>query len=258
MVWTCGRTEQQGVVTHSRKKRRSVHLWTRHQTPERKRNWTLFILICWGQYIRSHTSVPDMQSGSLTATLDILLGTQCGHRWGHWEYGTLHCGYGITWSLRLRRAQEFKSRGLNEVRRKNDIRQEYPAPYTQQDNGIIGRLWDLHARDGGSTKATLALFFGYIYVKNRFFYSGHNSTPGESEMQPFGCRAFVLTKDRKKLDGKAQTGIFLGYTSKSKCFIVCTEYGTPERKPQEVDIKERGVQHGLLPRNRYICRHRHD
>ena len=82
-----------------------------------------------------------------------------------------------------------------------------------------------------------------FYVKNRCFHSAHNSTPYEmffgerpnlSEMQPFGCRAFVLTEDRKKLDSKAQTGIFLGYSSRSKCFIVCTEDGFPERKPSKM------------------------
>ena len=44
----------------------------------------------------------------------------------------------------------------------------------------------------------------------------------------------MLTEDRKKLDSKAQTGIFLGYSNKSKCFIVCTEDGTPERKSSKM------------------------
>ena len=35
--------------------------------------------MCWDQYIRSHTIVSDMQSGSLSATLDMLTCTQCGH-----------------------------------------------------------------------------------------------------------------------------------------------------------------------------------
>ena len=58
--------------------------------------------------------------------------------------------------------------------------------------------------------------------------------PNLSEMQPFECRALVLTEHRKKLDSKIQTGIFLGYSSRSKCFIVCTEDGTPERKPSKM------------------------
>ena len=58
--------------------------------------------------------------------------------------------------------------------------------------------------------------------------------PNLSEMQPFGYRAFMLTEDRKKLDCKAQTGNFLGYSSRSKCFIVCTEDGTPEQKPSKM------------------------
>ena len=37
-------------------------------------------------------------------------------------------------------AQEYKSRGFNEVCRKNGIRQEYSAPYTPQENGKIERV----------------------------------------------------------------------------------------------------------------------
>ena len=39
-------------------------------------------------------------------------------------------------------AQEYKSRGFNEVCRKNGIRQEYSAPYTPEENGKIERMWD--------------------------------------------------------------------------------------------------------------------
>ena len=58
--------------------------------------------------------------------------------------------------------------------------------------------------------------------------------PNMSDMKPFGCRAFVLTEDRKKLDSKARRGFFLGYSSRSKCFIVCTEDGKLERKPSKM------------------------
>ena len=58
--------------------------------------------------------------------------------------------------------------------------------------------------------------------------------PNLSEMQPFGCRAFVLTEDRKILDSKAHTGIILGYSSSSNCFIKCTERGFPERKLSKI------------------------
>ena len=101
--------------------------------------------------------------------------------------------------------------------------------------GHCHRNGEARARDGGSAES--------FYVKNRCFHTAHNSTPYErffgerpnlSEMQPFGCQAFVLTEGRKKLDSKAQTRIFLGYSSRSKCFIVCTEDGTPERKPSKM------------------------
>ena len=121
--------------------------------------------------------------------------------------------------------------------RKNGIRQEYPAPYTPQENGknerVLGTVTGT-ARCMLETAGQLKQLWPYVlattfYVKNRCFHSAHNCTPYErffgerpnlSQMQLFGCRAFVLTEDRKKLDSKAQTGIFLGYSSISKCFIV--------------------------------------
>ena len=38
-------------------------------------------------------------------------------------------------------AKEYKSRGFNEVCRKNGTRQEYSAPYTPQENIKIERVW---------------------------------------------------------------------------------------------------------------------
>ena len=122
-------------------------------------------------------------------------------------------------------AQEYKSRGFNEVSGKNGIRQEYSAPCTPQVNGKIERVWGTvtgMARCMLETAGLPKQLWPYalaksFYVKNRCFHSEHNSTPYEmffgerpnlSEMQLFGCRAFVLTKDRKKLDSKAQTGSF--------------------------------------------------
>ena len=149
-------------------------------------------------------------------------------------------------------AQEYKSRGFNEVCRKNGIRQEYSATYTPQENGKIERVWGTvtgMARCMLETECLLKQLWPYalatsFYVKNRCFHSAHNRTPYEmffgerpthlSQMQPFGCRVFVLTEYRKKLDSKAQTGISLGYSSRSKCFIVCTEDGTCEQKPSKM------------------------
>ena len=59
--------------------RKSQACFCDHRVPERRRSWTLLTLMCWGQYIRSHTRVSDMQSGSLTATPDMLSCTQLGH-----------------------------------------------------------------------------------------------------------------------------------------------------------------------------------
>ena len=135
--------------------------------------------------------------------------------------------------------------------RKNGIRQEYSTTYTPHGNGKIERVWGTVTGMARCMLETVGLpkqlwpcaLATSFYVKNRCFHSAQNGTPfgmsfGErpnlSEMQPFGCRPFLLTEDRKKLDSKAQTGYFLGYSSRSKCFIVCTEDGTPERKPSKM------------------------
>ena len=131
------------------------------------------------------------------------------------------------------------------------IRHEYSAHYTAQENTKIERVC---GTDTGIARCMLDtaglpkqlwphVLATSFYVKNRCFHSAHNSTlyemlldvrPNLSEMQPSVCRALVLTEDRKKMDSKTQTGIFLGYSRRSKCFIVCTEDGTPERKPRKM------------------------
>ena len=128
------------------------------------------------------------------------------------------------------RAQEYKSRGFSEVCRKNGIRKEYSAPYTPQENGKIERVCGTVTRMARCMLETACLpkqlwshaLATSFYVKNRCFHSAHNSTPDEMffgerpilrEMQPFGCRAFVLTEDRKELDSNAQTARFRASSS---------------------------------------------
>ena len=84
--------------------------------------------------------------------------------------------------------------------------------------GALSKEWEMHARDGGSAKATVASYYGHIVLcQKQFccFHSAHNSTPYEiffggkpnlSDMQLFGCQAFVLTEDKKELDSNDQTG----------------------------------------------------
>ena len=112
--------------------------------------------------------------------------------------------------------------------------------------GHCHRNGEVLARYGGSAKKlwpySLATCF---YVENRCFHYARNNAPyqisfGEwakvSEMQPCGCRAFALTKNRKRLDSKAQTETFLGYSSRSKWFIVYTEDGFLEQEPGKMWI----------------------
>ena len=64
------------------------------------------------------------------------------------------------------------------------------------------------------------------FMKNRGIHFAHKLTPYEmfyrektriDILQPLGCRAFVSKENRKKLDSNAEAGIFLGYSSRSKC-----------------------------------------
>ena len=97
--------------------------------------------------------------------------------------------------------------------------------YTPQENGKIKRMWGTVTEMARRMLETAGLpkqLWPYalatsFYVKNRCFHSKRNSTPYEmffgempnlSEMQLSGCRAFVLTENRKKRDSKAQTGTF--------------------------------------------------
>ena len=45
--------------------------------------------------------------------------------------------------------------------------------------GHCHRNGQIHARDGGSAEATLAICFGYVHVKNRCFHSEHKITAFE-------------------------------------------------------------------------------
>ena len=109
--------------------------------------------------------------------------------------------------------------------------------------GALHRNGEVHARNAGLPKQLwpYALSTSF-YVKNRCFHSAHNSEPYEmffgempnlSGMQPFGCRAFVRTENRKKLDSKAQTGIFFGLLEQEQVFHRCAD-GTPEGKPSKI------------------------
>ncbi len=82
-----------------------------------------------------------------------------------------------------------------------------------------------------------------FYVKNRSPQSAHSCTPFEmflgtkpslDTMQSFGCRGFVFDEGRNKLDSKAQKGTVLGYSSRSNCYIVCTDDATALKGPSKM------------------------
>ncbi len=58
--------------------------------------------------------------------------------------------------------------------------------------------------------------------------------PSRNIMQPFGYRAFLHDAGRNMLDSKAQKGNFLGYSSRSNCYIVFTDDATALKGPSKM------------------------
>ena len=112
--------------------------------------------------------------------------------------------------------------------------------------GHCHRNGGVHARDSGSAKATLGICFGYIFLcqKQKFplcaqQYAVWNvlwreATPDwdATSWMPSVCTH--RGQEEKKQDSKTQTRIVPGYSSRSKCFIVCSEDGTREQKPSKM------------------------
>lgn len=148
-------------------------------------------------------------------------------------------------------ALEYKSKLFSDLCRKNGVRQEFSAPYTPQENGKIERIWGTvtgMSRCMMETAGVSKMMWPYalataFYLKNRTFHSAHGKTPYEMffgvkpsvrNLQPFGCQAFVFSETGKKLDSKAKRGIMLGYSSRSNCYIVCTDDVTDELGPSKM------------------------
>lgn len=135
-------------------------------------------------------------------------------------------------------AMEYNSAAFNQFCREQSIRHEVSTPYMPEDNGKIERVWgtvvgmarcmveQAHMPKSFWSYALLAAF----YLKNRSLHSAHSSTPFEvmfgtkpnlSHLKVFGCKAYAyVERQRKKLDSKAQEGVFLGYCSYSNSYLV--------------------------------------
>jgi hypothetical protein len=148
-------------------------------------------------------------------------------------------------------AKEFTSRYMEMLCRKRGVRRETSAPYTPEENGKIERIWGTVVGMARCLLATAGLDKTYwtyalnhaFYIKNRVLQSAIGKTPYECfmrrkpdlhELKTFGCSCYIFIEKqfRKKLDARANEGIFLGFDGNSQSVI----YGIEEN--DELKIKK--------------------
>ena len=134
-------------------------------------------------------------------------------------------------------AKEFTSGVFEAFCRESEIRHEFSAPYFPEDNGKIERVWGTvmnMARCMVDTAGMSKEYWGHalkgaFYIKNRSLHSALGKTPFEafygqqpdvSHLRTFGCTCFLYEEEKKKLDARATKGVFLGYSTNSKVYIV--------------------------------------
>lgn len=142
---------------------------------------------------------------------------------------------------------EFK-----ELLLQHSIKHEMSAPHTPQQNGTAERNW----RTGYDMARCLLLESGLpkflwcyalatsSYIRNRCYQKRTGSTPYElftgrkpniKHMAPFGAKCFVVTENHKrKLDDRAQEGIFLGYDRESPAYLIYEPQTMTVRKSRNV------------------------
>ncbi|GKA01105.1 putative ribonuclease H-like domain-containing protein [Tanacetum coccineum] len=128
--------------------------------------------------------------------------------------------------IRCDNGTEFKNRVMGEFCEKNDIKKEFSAARTPQQNGVAERRNRTLIEDA----RTMVLV---VKPHNKTPYElFRGRTPALSFMRPFGCHVTILnTLDYLgKFDGKSDEGFFVGYSLNSKAFRV---YNIRTRKVEE-------------------------
>jgi len=142
--------------------------------------------------------------------------------------------------LRTDRGGEFANKAFDQYLDAHSIRREYTAPYTPEQNSVAERENRTimegvrsclhHARINLKFWAEAVQYL--VYTLNRTgtrllsdytpFEAYFGIPPSVSHLRPFGCPTFVHIPAplRKKLDPKAQQGIFVGYSDESKAFRI--------------------------------------
>jgi hypothetical protein len=144
-------------------------------------------------------------------------------------------------AIRSDNGGEYTSKNFTELCLKHGIRREFTIPHTPEQNGVAERTWRtlLNMSRSLLKNANLedkwwgnALAFA-AYIKNRSHTKAlpNNKTPFEmffgripdlSNLRTFGCKAFTINDNPKrgKLDDRAMEGIFMGYSDKSKGYLI--------------------------------------
>jgi len=132
---------------------------------------------------------------------------------------------------------EFISREFKDILLENKIKHEMSCPASPHQNGTAERQWRTlfeMARclliDSGLPKTlwSYALMTS-AYVRNRCYNKRLSKTPFEAltgqkpnfgKMQKFGQTCYALVQNPKKLDARAEKGIFVGYDKESPSFLI--------------------------------------
>ncbi|GJW48012.1 putative ribonuclease H-like domain-containing protein [Tanacetum coccineum] len=142
--------------------------------------------------------------------------------------------------IRCDNGTKFKNKEMNQFCERKGIKREFSVARTPQQNGVVERknrtLIEAARTMLADSKLPTTFWAEAVntacYVQNRVLVTKpHNKTPYElflgrklalGFMKPFGCLVTILnTIDHLgKFDGKADEGLFVGYSINSKAFTV--------------------------------------
>ena len=145
--------------------------------------------------------------------------------------------YGEIKRVRLDNGGEFTSAAFKNYLRENKIKPEFSAPHSPHQNGTAERTWrtllDMSRcliidSELPKTFWPYAVMYS-AHIRNVCFNNRTQCTPYQSLtgklpdmnlIHKFGTTCFVYVQKAKKLEEKAQKGVFLGYDKSSPSFLV--------------------------------------
>ncbi|MEE4247441.1 MAG: reverse transcriptase domain-containing protein [Kangiellaceae bacterium] len=155
-------------------------------------------------------------------------------------YGTVKC-------IRSDNGGEFVNSKFEALLRANKVKHETSAPYSPHQNGTVERAWrtifemarcQLLESKLPKQLWTYAVMCS-VHIKNRSYNHRTGKTPYESvigkrpdmsRLHIFGTECFAYVQQKKKLDARAEKGIFVGYDKGSPAFLVyCRDTQTVKR-----------------------------